>query len=140
MHAAHQPQCCRKHLPGCGGCPTCGCKARLLTAVLVAVVHCAALVHSHKAERKLVAKNSLRDCTFVPHADRDAASGASEPGRGAAGKEIATAQAGASSAASLPARPGVGRCRYTRLPRLVKASCLACWLGFRLLKVFPGNT
>jgi len=56
------------------------------------------------------------------------AGSAPAPGRGAAegaaGRD--TAPGAAEPAPGLPARPGVGRCRYTRLPRLVKARPTRC--------------
>ena len=73
----------------------------------------------------------LRDCTSVPRADGDAAASAGEPDRNASGSEAGAVQAGAGSASPLPARPGVGRCRYTRLPRLVKVRCVTCRFDVR---------
>ena len=83
--------------------------------------------------------HSAHDCTAAPHTGRDAAAGAGEPGRSAVGLEAGAVQSGASRAASLPARPGVGRCSYTRLPRLVKVSCSPCCSEVRPRKVVPEN-
>ena len=81
--------------------------------------------------------HSAHDYMFAPHTGRDTAAGAGEPDRDALGSEAGAPQAGASSAASLSARPGVGRCHYTRLPGLVKVSCFPCWLEFLAKKSVP---